>query len=308
MLFLDLAVQHVRAPRNTKHRADDIIRSPLGSAQTNPQEDNIVNQHPAPGSPSLHMYHFQFPARNDSCIADYHQSSIPLTPPLTPKNPPNVPKSPDAIYDLSLRILHSTITWARNIPTFIELPFKDQALLLEESWVDLFLLSLAQWDVELDLHVMLKAAGIDKENRTTADIMAIISDLNNLQNVVNKFKGFLLDSTEYACLKAISLFKPELRHLRSTAHIEQLQDQAQVMLSEYSRSRSPDVPVRYGKMLLSLAALRTISPRLIEFHFFRGSLENVPVEKLFVDHGFRRNLCTQGHSTAHHPDIKEEQI
>ena len=101
-------------------------------------------------------------------------------------------------------------------------------------------------------------------------------------------------------------YPSELRHLRSNTHIEQLQDQAQVMLSEYSRSRSPDVPVRYGKMLLSLAALRTISPRLIEFHFFRGSLENVPIEKLFVDHGFRRNLCAQSHATAHHPDRKEE--
>ena len=169
-----------------------------------------MNQHSGPGSPSAHMYHFQFPARklNEPYLADCRQSSVPLTPPLTPKNPPHVPKSPDAIYELSLRILHSTITWARNIPTFIELPFKDQALLLEESWVDLFLLSLAQWDVEIDLHVMLKASGIDQETRTTADIMAVISDLNHLQNVVNKFKGFLLDSTEYACLKAISLFKP----------------------------------------------------------------------------------------------------
>ena len=79
---------------------------------------------------------------------------------------------------------------------------------MEESWVDLFLLSLAQWDVEIDLHVMLKAAGIDKENRTTGEIMGAIADLNHLQNVVNKFKSLQLDSTEYACLKAISLFKP----------------------------------------------------------------------------------------------------
>lgn len=119
-----------------------------------------------------------------------------------------MPKSPDALYELSVRVLHSTITWARNIPTFVELPFKDQALLLEESWVDLFLLSLAQWDVEIDLHVMLKAAGIENDNRSTSDIMAAIADLNHLQNIINKFKSFRLDSTEYACLKAISLFKP----------------------------------------------------------------------------------------------------
>ena len=74
--------------------------------------------------------------------------------------------------------------------------------------MDLFVLSLAHWDVEIDLHVMLKAAGIDNDNRSTGDIMAAIADLNHLQNVINKFKSFRLDSTEYACLKAISLFKP----------------------------------------------------------------------------------------------------
>lgn len=210
MLSLPPAVQHERAPRNAKHRADDNARSPSSSHEPSNREDNLNDHHRGPGSPSLPMYHFQFPSRKhvEPCITDCRQSSVPLTPPLTPKNPPHVPKSPDALYELSVRVLHSTITWARNIPTFVELAFKDQALLLEESWVELFLLSLAQWDVEIDLHVMLKAAGIDKENRSTADIMAIISDLNHLQNVVNKFKGFLLDSTEYACLKAISLFKP----------------------------------------------------------------------------------------------------
>ena len=107
-----------------------------------------------------------------------------------------------------MRVLHSTITWARNIPTFVELPFKDQALLLEESWVELFLLSFAQWDVELDMHVMLKAAGIDKENVSNGEVIAAIADLKHIQYVINKFKSFQLDSTEYACLKAVALFKP----------------------------------------------------------------------------------------------------
>ncbi|XP_065051749.1 photoreceptor-specific nuclear receptor-like isoform X2 [Rhopilema esculentum] len=305
MLFLNLAVQHERAPRNAKQRIDEDVSSPSKIPEDSKGQ---CGTHRSPSSPNSHLYHFQFPSRkiNDPCSADCRQSSVPLTPPLTPKNPPHVPKSPDALYELSVRVLHSTITWARNIPTFLELPFKDQALLLEESWVDLFLLSLAQWDVEIDLHVMLKAAGIDKENRTTGEIMGAIADLNHLQNVVNKFKSLQLDSTEYACLKAISLFKPELRNILSISHVENLQDQAQVMLSEYSRSRSPDVPVRFGKMLLSLAALRSISPRIIEFYFFRGSLDSVPVEKLFVDYGFNRNLCSQTHTQIPHNEIKTE--
>eukprot|EP00794_Sanderia_malayensis_P017449 gene17449-19194_t len=315
------AVQHERAPRNSKHRNEDIITLPTSTSprkqqqqQQNQREDlQTVCDHPSkltsPNSPR--MYHFQFSNINpeEHCgnnSADCRHSSVPLTPPLTPKHPPLVPKTPDALYELAVRVMHSTITWARNIPTFVELPFKDQALLLEESWVELFLLSFAQWDVELDLHVMLRAAGIEKDTRTTNDVVAALSDLNHLQNIVNKFKSFHLDSTEYACLKAISLFKPELRNIQSMKHVENLQDQAQVMLAEYTRSRSPDVPVRYGKMLLSLSSLRNISPRIIEFHFFRGSLENVPVEKIFLDYGFNRSHppCTQ--NKIINRNIKEE--
>ena len=145
---------------------------------------------------------------NEPRLPECSQASIPLTPPHTPKSPPLLPKTPEALYDLSVRILYSTITWARNIPTFLDLPFRDQALLLEESWVELFLLSLSQWEVELDLNVMMKSIGIEKETASTEEIVTAIANLNQLKTTINKFKAFQLDSTEYACLKAVTLFKP----------------------------------------------------------------------------------------------------
>ena len=44
-----------------------------------------------------------------------------------------------------------SVKWARNIPSFLQLPFRDQAILLEESWSELFILSAAQWSLPVDL-------------------------------------------------------------------------------------------------------------------------------------------------------------
>ena len=55
------------------------------------------------------------------------------------------------IYETAARLLFMSVKWARNIPSFLQLPFRDQAILLEESWSELFILSAAQWSLPVDL-------------------------------------------------------------------------------------------------------------------------------------------------------------
>ena len=45
---------------------------------------------------------------------------------------------------LAADLLYGSVKWARSIPPFKQLPFRDQAILLEESWSELFVLSAAQ--------------------------------------------------------------------------------------------------------------------------------------------------------------------
>ena len=54
------------------------------------------------------------------------------------------------IYETAARLLFMSVKWARNIPSFLQLPFRDQAILLEESWCELFVLSAAQWSLPID--------------------------------------------------------------------------------------------------------------------------------------------------------------
>lgn len=191
--------------------------------------------------------------------------------------------SPESVYESAVQLLYMSVTWARNIPTFLDLPFRDQAILLEEGWSELFVLSAAQFSLPVDMGPLLSAAGLQVDKAPTDKIVAGMADIRLLQNVVARFKRVEIDSTEYACLKAIVLFKPDLRGLRAPHMVERLQDQAQAMLGEHCRSQNPDQQVRFGKLLLMLPSLRSVSPKMIEDLFFRGALDNVPIERMLCD-------------------------
>lgn len=53
-------------------------------------------------------------------------------------------------------------------------------------------------------------------------------DIRVLHDTLCRFKSILVDPAEFACLKAIVLFRSETRGLKDPAPIENLQDQAQV--------------------------------------------------------------------------------
>lgn len=43
------------------------------------------------------------------------------------------------------------VKWAKNLPSFASLAFRDQVILLEESWAELFLLNAIQWSMPLEV-------------------------------------------------------------------------------------------------------------------------------------------------------------
>ena len=93
--------------------------------------------------------------------------------------------------------------------------------------------------------------------------------------------------TIHICIEAYTHYflkiTADLRGLRAPHMVERLQDQAQAMLGEYCRSHTPDQQVRFGKLLLMLPSLRSVSPKMIEDLFFRGALDNVPIERMLCD-------------------------
>ena len=77
-----------------------------------------------------------------------------------------------------------------------------QVLLLEESWSELFLLCSIQWCLPLPSPTLFSSSELP-------DLpSSLSSSLAQLDSTLNKFRQLNIDPAEFACMKAIILFKP----------------------------------------------------------------------------------------------------
>ncbi|XP_055320370.1 photoreceptor-specific nuclear receptor isoform X1 [Sitodiplosis mosellana] len=194
----------------------------------------------------------------------------------------------ETVYETSARLLFMAVKWAKNLPSFAELAFRDQVILLEESWAELFLLNAIQWCMPLDpsncpLFSVAEHCNNINGNTNNMSKQELALDIRVLHDTLCRFKSILVDPAEFACLKAIVLFRSETRGLKDPAPIENLQDQAQVMLSEHCRRQFPTPNARFGRLLLMLPLLRIVNSHRIESIYFQRTIGNTPMEKVLCD-------------------------
>ncbi|GAB1298401.1 COUP transcription factor 1 [Apodemus speciosus] len=216
------------------------------------------------------------------------------------------------ICELAARLLFSAVEWARNIPFFPDLQITDQVSLLRLTWSELFVLNAAQCSMPLHVAPLLAAAGLHASPMSADRVVAFMDHIRIFQEQVEKLKALHVDSAEYSCLKAIVLFTSDGRillqgddyevceggselglmmtettrdacGLSDAAHIESLQEKSQCALEEYVRSQYPNQPSRFGKLLLRLPSLRTVSSSVIEQLFFVRLVGKTPIETLIRD-------------------------
>ncbi|KDR24490.1 Photoreceptor-specific nuclear receptor [Zootermopsis nevadensis] len=179
------------------------------------------------------------------------------------------------VYESAAKLLFLAVKWARSIPSFLQLTFRDQAILLEEAWSELFVLSAAQWALPVDEESLVNGAVAPASRHEVLE-----EDARRLRDTISRFVLLRVDHTEFACLKALVLFKAGTRGLRDAAHVELLQDQTHVMLHEYCAARHK---ARFGKLLLLLPSVGSLSRQSLEELFFRKTVGDVPIERLLGD-------------------------
>ena len=120
----------------------------------------------------------------------------------------NIYSNPETVCEAAARILFMSVKWAKHVPAFVSLPFRDQLVLLEESWRELFVLGAAQFCIPLEASALLQAAGLTADDGVPpAKVAALTAELRAFRDIIAKFQALQVDPTEYACLKGIVLFK-----------------------------------------------------------------------------------------------------
>ena len=113
------------------------------------------------------------------------------------------------------------------------------------------------------------------------------SDIENFQEILNKFKHMKIDSNELILLKSLVLFNCQTMNnskLNDIHTINYLQNQAQILLSTYINKQYPLEENRFIKLLTLLSSFRLISSAMIEEIFFRKTIgDKTHMEQLVKD-------------------------
>ncbi|KAG5308755.1 NR2E1 protein, partial [Acromyrmex insinuator] len=183
--------------------------------------------------------------------------------------------------ETTARLLFMAVRWVRCLPPFQTISKDDQLLLLERSWTQLFLLHLAQWSVSWDITALLEDEQV--RSRLPTDDNPTNQELVLIQAIICRFRQLSPDFGECGCMKAVALFTPETVGLHAVQPIEILQDQAQRILVDYTRSRYPQQPSRIGRLMILVGYLRCVSSKTVERLFFHETIGEIPISRLLVD-------------------------
>ncbi|XP_006562706.1 protein dissatisfaction-like [Apis laboriosa] len=193
---------------------------------------------------------------------------------------PNPNPTRELLQETTARLLFMAVRWVCCLPLFQSLSKNDQLLLLEGSWTQLFLLHLAQWSISWNITGLLE----DEQVRARLpDEATTNQQLITIQDTICRFRQLSPDRSEWGCMKAVALFTPETEGLHATESIKMLQDQAQCILGDYTKSCYQRQPGRSGTLMHVVGRLTSIFPKLVERLFFHETIGEIPISRLLVD-------------------------
>lgn len=169
---------------------------------------------------------------------------------------------------MELRLI---IEWARKVSGFSELLIEDQMALLKASFMELNVLRLAFRSIDLDGRVNF-VEGCELSLDQGAHIGWGKDLINCTLDFVNCLKDVDMDDTEFAILNSIVLTYPDAAGIQDKQAVADLQVKFLHILRKYTGTTYPTQLLRYGRMMLKLPALRTVSAKAAE-RFLKMSLD-----------------------------------
>ncbi|XP_048396972.1 nuclear receptor subfamily 0 group B member 1 [Stegostoma tigrinum] len=188
-------------------------------------------------------------------------------------------------------VLAKTLSFVKNVPCFQALPCDDQLKLVRRCWAPLLVLGLAQDKVDFEtvetsepsiLHTLLTNGLPNIQEATGHQRLLSAAEIQTIQRFLMKCWSLDISPKEYAYLKGILLFNPELPGLHCTEYIQSLQQEARQALNEYVKTMYTQDQTRFFSLIIALSMLRSITAGVITELFFRP-IGNVNIEDKLLD-------------------------
>ncbi|CAG0889093.1 unnamed protein product [Darwinula stevensoni] len=168
----------------------------------------------------------------------------------------------DDVCDSMKQQLHILVEWAKYIPAFAKLSIDDQVALLRAHAGEHLLLGLARRSMHLKDVLLLGNNSIIR--RHSSDIGVSRVGARIMDELVGPLQEVAIDDTEFACLKAIVFFDQYAKGVRERERIKNLRDQVILNLEDYIMERQYEHRGRFGKLMLTLLSLQSITNQMVE--------------------------------------------
>lgn len=159
------------------------------------------------------------------------------------------------------------VEWAKQIPWFMQkLPLDDQVALLRAHAGEHLILGVARRSMKLNDFLLLGNNMIiprEHWNADTKDEEVRKIGVRVMNELVEPFQETDIDDEEFACLKAIVFFDPNIAGLQKADEVRKVRKQVQVNLEDYIGDRQYDARGRFGALLLTLPSLQSVSWQMI---------------------------------------------
>jgi len=194
------------------------------------------------------------------------------------KKTPSVP--PDQIVcEAASRILFQSISWSLQIPVFKSMMYPTQVALIRNSWLNLFILGLAQCKDQLNLNNLVKIITYKLQNYLSENATSL-SKLRQLTNTITKITAITnsleemnVDHTEFAFLRLCSVFQPGQQTTQLRRITENIYQRVLSAFQENSREK-------FGKLIQLLFTLKSFPQNILEELFFSSLIGNVPIDNV----------------------------
>ncbi|ESO93837.1 hypothetical protein LOTGIDRAFT_104793 [Lottia gigantea] len=155
------------------------------------------------------------------------------------------------------------IEWAKKVPGFQEMSMDDQMCLLKSAFMELNVLRLAYRSMNLDRCIKF-AEGVVIPTDVAQGMGWGRELVNATIEFTSRLRELKIDRTEFAILNALVLTFPDAIGIQDKLQVLGLQTKILDALRRYTSRNYPTETRRYGKILLRLPALRTVSAKAAE--------------------------------------------
>ncbi|KAG8450585.1 hypothetical protein GDO86_003016 [Hymenochirus boettgeri] len=212
-------------------------------------------------------------------------------------------KSPQVTCKAASAVLVKTLRFVKNVPCFQELPLDDQVLLVRSCWAPLLVLGLAQDKVDfetvetsepsmLQRILTTRQEGENKQQHEDSILrspqhkhtqLPSAAEIRWIKEFLDKCWNLDISTKEYAYLKGIVLFNPDLPGLHCIQYIQGLQHEAQQALNEHVKMIHRWEQTRFTKLIIVLSFLRSVNANAIAELFFRPIIGPVSMDDMLLE-------------------------